>query len=55
MLATIFVLCLIVAGFWRSLFRLLIAALLVFVIVGGVVAVHAIDAAVNVNPQHQIE
>lgn len=56
MLAIIIVLCLIIAGFWRSLLRLFIAAILAFVIVGGIAAVQGIDALVTVNPQqHQLQ
>ena len=54
MLATVLVLCLVVVAFWRSMLKLLIAAILVLLIVGGIQAVQAIDAVVTVNPQQQI-
>lgn len=50
MLATVLVLSLCVVAFWKSLFRLLIAALLVLLLVGGVQAVQAIGAIINVGP-----
>jgi hypothetical protein len=51
MLATIFVLSLVVMAFWRSLFRFVLAALLVLLVVGGIQAVQAIGAVVTVSPQ----
>jgi hypothetical protein len=54
MLATVLVLCLVVVAFWRSVFKFVIAALLVLLVVGGIQAVQAIDAIVTVNPQQQI-
>lgn len=50
MLATVFVLSLVVVAFWRSLFRLIFAALLVFLVVGGIQAAEAIGAIVNLSP-----
>jgi hypothetical protein len=51
MLATVFVLGLVVVAFWRSLFRLLLAALLVLIVVGGIQAIQVINAIVTVTPQ----
>ena len=54
MLYVVLVLCLLLVAFWRSLIKFLIAAILILLIVGGIQAVHAIDAIVTVNPQQQL-
>jgi len=51
MLATVFVLALVVAGFWRSIFRLVLAAVLVLIVVGGIQAAQLLGAIVSVSPQ----
>lgn len=51
MLATVLVLSLVVVAFWKSLFRLVIAAVLVLLVVGGIQAAEVIGAIVPVAPQ----
>jgi len=51
MLATVLVLSLVVVAFWRSLIRLVMAALLVLLVAGGIQAIQMIDAIVTVTPK----
>jgi hypothetical protein len=51
MLATVFVLSLVVVAFWRSLIRLVLAALLVLLVVGGIQAAQTIGGVVTISPQ----
>jgi hypothetical protein len=55
MIATVIVLCIVVVAFWRSAVRLLIAALLVLLVIGGIEAVQVIDAIVTLDPRHQLQ
>ena len=50
LLATVVLLSLIVVAFWKSVFRFLLAALLVLLVFGGIQAVQAIGALLNVHP-----
>ena len=50
MLATVLVLSLVVVAFWRSLFRFLFAALLAFLVIGGIQAAQAIGAIIHLAP-----
>ena len=51
MLATVLVLSLVVVAVWRSLIRLVMAALLVLLVAGGIQAIQMIDAIVTVTPK----
>jgi hypothetical protein len=51
MLATVLLLSLIAVAFWRSLIRLVLAALLVLLVAGGIQAAQLIGAVVTVSPQ----
>jgi uncharacterized membrane protein YjdF len=51
MIPVLLVLALILAAYWRSLAKILVAALVVLLVIGGVQAFHAIDALVTVSPR----
>lgn len=49
MIPVLFVLALILAAYWRSLAKILIAGLVILLVFGGIQAFHAIDALVSVS------
>ena len=51
MIPVLLVLALILAAYWRSLAKILVAALVVLLVIGGVQAFHAIDALITVSPR----
>lgn len=50
MLATVIVLSLVVAAFWKSLVRFIVAAILVLLLVGGIEAARMLGAITTVAP-----
>ncbi|MFL6144871.1 MAG: hypothetical protein ACJ72N_23775 [Labedaea sp.] len=53
MLYALILLALMIMGFWRSLFKILIAILVALLILGGIQVVHAIDVA-TAGPQEAL-
>jgi hypothetical protein len=51
MIPVILLVALILAAYWRSLAKFLVAALVVLLVIGGVQAFHTIDALVTVPPR----